>query len=93
MSELKVTRLTPPRERRPAWDWDAPSDLSSGERAELDALRGEVPHLREEVGVLRGEVAEAADVADAARETLRRILRAGPLERRRLLRDLRDIGV
>jgi cell division protein FtsB len=89
MTEVRVTRLTPPG-RRPAWDWDAPSDLSADDRAELDALRDEVPHLREEVATLRGEIADAADVAESARETLRRIVEAGPLERRRLLRTLRD---
>ena len=76
-------------DRPRAWDWDGPSDLSSGDRAELDALREELPRALEEVQVLRGEVAAAADAADLLRETLRRVAAAGPLERRRLLRSVR----
>jgi hypothetical protein len=90
MTEVKITRAPERFRRRPAWDWDGPSDLSSDDREELEALRAEVPALRAEVDQLRGEVAQAAEDVDRMRSLLKRVVKASPFQRRRMLRALRD---
>lgn len=83
MNEVKVTR------QRPAWDWDGDPGVPSDDRAELEALRLQVPRLHDEITTLRSELSEAAEAVDRMRSTLRRFAGAGLMERRRILRSLR----
>jgi hypothetical protein len=76
-----------PRVRR-AWDWD--EELTDRDREALEALREEAGRLRERIATLEADARRAAASERELRGALKWLAGARGLQRRRVLRQLRE---